>query len=84
MVRILIFMSVALLVIIGLYLLKKAHVFLPLIHDGEPDETIQFLHQFGIFYLILAAIGILVGIFNLTFFLCSIFLVYLLFQLYLP
>ena len=68
MVRILIFASVALLVIIGIYLLKKAAVFLPLMHNGESDENKQFLHQFGVFYLILAAIGILVGMFNLKFF----------------
>lgn len=68
MIRILIFVSVALLVIIGIYLLKKGTVFLPLMHNGEPDENTQFLRQFGVFYLILAAIGILVGIFNLTFF----------------
>lgn len=68
MIRILIFVSVALLVIIGIYLLKKATVFLPLMHTGEADENTQFLHQFAVFYLILAAIGILVGIFNLRFF----------------
>lgn len=68
MIQILIFVSVALLVIIGIYLLKKATVFLPLMHNGELDENKQFLHQFGVFYLILAAIGVLVGIFNLTFF----------------
>ncbi|WP_429950479.1 hypothetical protein [Enterococcus sp. AZ101] len=68
MIQVLIFVSVASLVIIGIYLLKKATVFLPLMHNGEPDENKQFLHQFGVFYLILAAIGVLVGIFNLTFF----------------
>ena len=68
MIRVLIFVSVALLIVIGVYLLKKTTVFLPIMRNGEPDENNQFLHQFGVFYLILAAIGILVGIFNLKFF----------------
>ncbi|MGX7244441.1 hypothetical protein ACWOC1_06295 [Enterococcus quebecensis] len=68
MVRVLIFIAVILLVVIGVYLLKKASVFLPIMHNGEADDNKQFLHQFGVFYLILAGIGILVGLFNLKFF----------------
>ena len=68
MIRLLIFISVALLVVIGLFLLKKSAIFLPLMHNNDSDVNKQFLHQFGIFYLILAAIGLLVGIINLTFF----------------
>lgn len=68
MTRVLIFVSVALLIIIGIYLLKRATIFLPLMHNSTPDENKQFLHQFGVFYLILAAIGIVVGIFDLKFF----------------
>lgn len=68
MVRILIFISVGLLVIIGIYLLKKTETFLALLHKGDPDENTQFLHQFAFFYLILAGIGVVVGLFNLTFF----------------
>ncbi|MGX7128161.1 hypothetical protein [Enterococcus wangshanyuanii] len=68
MIRLLIFASVVLLVIISVFLLKKSSVFLPLMPNDDPDENRQFLHQFGVFYLILAAIGLLVGIVNLTFF----------------
>ncbi|MCA5013208.1 MULTISPECIES: hypothetical protein [unclassified Enterococcus] len=68
MIRLLIFASVVLLVVISVFLLKKSSVFLPLMPNDDPDENRQFLHQFGVFYLILAAIGLLVGIVNLTFF----------------
>ena len=68
MIRILIFVSVALLVIIGLYLLKRATVFLPIMHKGTSDSNKQFLHQFGIFYLLLAVIGVLVAIFDIKIF----------------
>ncbi|MFD2306392.1 hypothetical protein [Enterococcus termitis] len=68
MIRLLIFASVVLLIIISVFLLKKSSVFLPLMHNEDLDENKQFLQQFGVFYLILAAIGILVGIVNWTFF----------------
>ena len=68
MILLLIFASVVLLVVISVFLLKKSSVFLPLMPNDDPDENRQFLHQFGVFYLILAAIGLLVGIVNLTFF----------------
>ncbi|MBO0470970.1 hypothetical protein JZO66_10470 [Enterococcus sp. DIV0242_7C1] len=68
MIRLLIFASVVLLVVISVFLLKKSSVFLPLMPNDDPDENRQFLHQFGVFYLILAAIGLLVGVVNLTFF----------------
>ncbi|MFD1900267.1 hypothetical protein GQR36_10010 [Enterococcus termitis] len=76
MIRLLIFASVVLLIIISVFLLKKSSVFLPLMHNEDLDENKQFLQQFGVFYLILAAIGILVGIVNWTFF--SLFYILLL------
>lgn len=68
MIQWLLFLSVLLLVLIGIYLLKKPDIFLPLMGNTDKEENKQFLHQFGIFYLILAGIGIVVGLFDLTFF----------------
>ncbi|MEI5995055.1 hypothetical protein [Candidatus Enterococcus mansonii] len=68
MIQVLIFLSVILLLVIGLFLIKKRTIFLPLMHSGDPDNNQQFLQQFGVFYLILATIGLLVGIVNLKFF----------------
>lgn len=68
MIQWLLFLSVLLLVLIGVCLLKKPTIFLSLMNKSDKEENNQFLHQFGVFYLTLAGIGIVVGLFNLTFF----------------
>ncbi|MFK4566626.1 hypothetical protein [Enterococcus sp. UD-01] len=79
MIQVLIFLSAILLVIIGIFLLKRNTLFLAFMHNDPTEENQQFLRQFGYFYLALAIIGLLVGVFDLKLF--SLFYIFGLFAI---
>lgn len=68
MTRILLFVSAILILILGIYFLKRANMFMPLMNAEDSEENIQFLHRFAKFYIMLSFIGFFVAFMDLNFF----------------
>ncbi|MHC5229905.1 hypothetical protein ACYSNW_16705 [Enterococcus sp. LJL99] len=64
MLRLVIFLSAGLLILLSFFLLKKTTIFLSLMRDDEILQNRQFLQKSAYFDLFLALLGILAGILN--------------------
>lgn len=62
MIRLIIFLSSVLLVLLSFFFLKKTTIFLALMRDNKLQKNKLFLQKFAYFDLFLALLGILTGI----------------------